>query len=305
MKTNLMLITLPLTLAALAAACSSSNESTDQAGGGGAGGDEQGGGGESGGAGEAAGKGGQAMVMGGTAGGGAGGVAIGGKAGSNTAGVGGSANPDAGADAAGGSQTKASYECTTFIGPNVTGEWFAAGFEALVSGDKWQVKAPHHSFVEDWANPGHAVWKETCEGQYYDCQTKSKCAGGKAPDRVIFVTQTGNHLGTSQQAWQTLIASAIPTIKAKYPNVKNIELMTFVRGPGNKDCGNETTVSPNLDKAQQALADASNGFITVSPRFEVSSCSMYSGQPHLSAQGNKEVAQTIGKHYAALEKAAM
>lgn len=213
------------------------------------------------------------------------------------------ASKDTGADGA--VTSKAAFECTAFIGPNVTGEWFAAGFETVVDGNKWQVKAPHRSFVEDWANPNHAVWKEACEGTFYDCQTKSKCAGGKAPDRIIFVVQTGDYKGTSQQKWQELMGSAVPTIKAKFPGLKNIELTTFVRGPGNKDCGGETTVSPNLDKAQQALADASQGFITVSPRFEVMTCDHFSGPPHLSAAGNKAVAQTIGKHYAALEKASL
>lgn len=207
------------------------------------------------------------------------------------------ARPDAASTSA-----KPRYACSQFLGPNVTGEWFAAGFETHVDGGRWQVKAPHRSFVEDWANAGHAVWKESgCEGTFYNCETKSKCADGAKPDRILFVTQTGNYLGTSQQKWQELIASAISTIKIKYPGLKNIELMTFVRGPQNSNCGNETTVSMNLDKAQQAVAASSNGFVTVSPRFEVARCNMFSGPPHLSTEGNRFVAELIGKHYAASE----
>lgn len=104
------------------------------------------------------------------------------------------------------------------------------------------------------------------------------------------------YMGTSQQGWETLIASAIPTLKSKFPGVKNIELMTFVRGSGNRNCGNETTVSENFDKAQPALAAASKGFITVSPRFEVTTCAHFGSAPHLTGESNKAVAQIMGKH---------
>jgi hypothetical protein len=185
------------------------------------------------------------------------------------------------------------------MGPNVTGEWFAAGFERLVDGDRWQVKAPHRSFVEDWANPAHAVWRESgCDATFFACETRSRCAGGRPPDRVVFVTQTGNYLGTPQRIWEERITAAIATIKAKYPTVKHVELMTFVRGPGNRSCGTETTVAPALDQAHAALAAASAGSITAAPRFEVPRCEYFSGPPHLSAEGNRFVADLIGKHYA-------
>jgi hypothetical protein len=302
MKAPAMFMLLPIAFVAMVA-CSSSNENADQnSAEGGRGGSEQAAGGNAGspssasGGSAASGSGGSSSVAGMSAGGASGG------AGGSKPNVDAGTTPikmDAGTDAGSNpNPTTAQYECSAFIGPNVTGEWFAAGFETLAPNDKWQVKAPHHSFVEDWANPNHAVWKEACEGTYSDCQTKSKCAGGKTPDRIVFVTQTGNYLGTSQQGWETLIGSAIPTIKAKFPGVKNIELMTFVRGPGNKDCGTETTVSQNLDKAQKALADASAGFITVSPRFEVTTCAHFGSAPHLTGEGNKAVAQLMGKHYA-------
>jgi hypothetical protein len=191
------------------------------------------------------------------------------------------------------------FSCTQFMGPNVTGEWFAAGFEKQVNGDRFQVKAPHRSFVEDWANPNHAVWRETgCDGGFSPCETRSKCAGAAGPDRIVFVTQTGNYLGTPQKAWEASITAAIKTIKAKYPTVTHVELMTFVRGPGNKSCGTETTVAPALDMAHAALAAASGGTITAAPRFEVPRCDYFSGAPHMNAEGNRFVGEMIGKHYA-------
>jgi hypothetical protein len=193
---------------------------------------------------------------------------------------------------------KSEYACSVLLGPNVAGEWFAAGFETQVDGARWQVKAPHHSFVEDWADPNHAVWKESgCVGTYYDCATKSKCAGGAMPDRVVFVTQTGNYLGTSQARWQELIGNAAKTIKSKYPGVKRIDLITFVRGPGGADCGNETKISPNLDAAHAALASGSSGAIGVGPRLEAQSCAQFSGPPHMNASGNQWIAKKLAEFY--------
>jgi hypothetical protein len=210
------------------------------------------------------------------------------------------ATPDAGGTPEGAADSKApdSFACSELLGPNVAGEWFDAGFETLVGGDLWQVKAPHHSFVEDWANPNHAVWRETgCDATYFNCETKSKCKNGGVVDRIVFVTQQGDYLNTTQQAWQDVITTAINTFKTKYPMLRHVELMTFIRVVNNMDCGGETTISPNLDKAHQALAAASNGFITVAPHFEVNMCSYFSGSPHMTAQGNMIVANLMGAHF--------
>jgi hypothetical protein len=191
------------------------------------------------------------------------------------------------------------FACTQFMGPNVTGEWFAAGFETFVDNARYQVKAPHRSFVEDWANPGHAVWRESmCDSTFRDCDTRSRCANGGAPDRIVFVTQTGDYLGTSQKAWEDSIKKAIATIKVKYPTVKQVELLTFVRGPQNANCGKETTVSAALDAAHAALAASSGGTITAGPRFSVNNCNLFKSPPHFSPDGNKAVAEMVGKHYA-------
>jgi hypothetical protein len=213
------------------------------------------------------------------------------------------AAPDAGrapADAARAADaTGVRYACTQIMGPNVTGEWFAAGFETLVDGNRWQVKAPHAALVDYWADPNHPVWLETgCQGTFTPCETRSRCAGNVPPDRIVFVVQTGNYLATPQAMWESLITAAMKTIKAKLPSVKHFELMTFVRGPGNASCGTETTISPNLDKAIDALAAGSAGAISAAPRFEVPMCSYFGGAPHFTDTGNKFVGNLIGKHYA-------
>ncbi len=212
--------------------------------------------------------------------------------------------PDGGADAGSNPPTDAGvvstgFVCTQFLGPNVTVEWFEAGFEKHVDSAKWQVKAPHLSFVEYWADPNHVVWREkNCEGNHAPCETRSKCDGTGGPDRVIFVTQISNYTSTSEADWKTKITAAIATIYSKYPNLKHVELMTFVRGPNNSSCGNETVVSGNLDKAHAALAAASNGKISVAPKFEVPNCTLFGSAPHLTTAGNAMMAEIIGKHYA-------
>jgi hypothetical protein len=215
---------------------------------------------------------------------------------SATAGAGGGGGSAGGNGGSGGNATS-TFACSQLTGPNVAGEWFAAGFEDAVGNAAWQVKAPHHSFVEDWANPNHDVWRDSdCQGTYINCETKSRCDNA-TPDRVLFVTQQGDYLGTPQATWQSLIQSALVTFKAKYPGLKRVELLTFVRAPSGQDCGGETTISPLLDAAQKAVADASGGFVTVGPHLTASACSTFSGSPHMTAQGNMEIAQQLAQHY--------
>jgi hypothetical protein len=225
---------------------------------------------------------------------GAAGTAVGGAAAGAPGAAG--AGQTAGAGGTGGSATL-TFECSQLTGPNVAGEWFAAGFEDAVGSARWQVKAPHHSFVEDWANPSHDVWRDAdCQGTYTNCEVESVCEKPLV-DRVLFVTQTGDYLGTAQATWESLIESALTTLKAKYPALERVELLTFVRAPNGQDCGSETTVSPMLDAAQQAVAAGSNGFVTVGPHLTASACASFSGSPHMTAPGNAEVAQQLAQHY--------
>lgn len=232
--------------------------------------------------------------------GGAGGAA-GSQGGQQTGGaVGGGSGVAGAAGAAGGGGSAGApttFACSQLTGPNVAGEWFDAGFEDVVGDAKWQVKAPHHSFVEDWANPEHDVWRDSdCQGTYTSCETKSKCDGA-AVDRVLFVTQIGEYLDASQATWEERIEAAMTTFKAKYPGLKRVELLTFVRSPEGQNCGGETTVAPALDAAHAAIAAASQGFVTVGPHLTASACALFSGPPHMNAQGNSEIAAQLALHY--------
>lgn len=235
---------------------------------------------------------------GGTASTGGLGGAGGGQGGQQTGGGGAGASvTSGGAGSGGGAGGPTTFACSQLTGPNVAGEWFEAGFEAAVGSPKWQVKAPHHSFVEDWANPDHDVWRDSdCQGTYTSCETKSKCDGA-AVDRVLFVTQIGEYLDASQATWEERIQAAIVTFKAKYPGLERVELLTFVRSPEGQSCGGETTVAPALDAAHAAVASASQGFVAVGPHLTASACALFSGPPHMTAQGNAEVAQQLADFY--------
>lgn len=184
------------------------------------------------------------------------------------------------------------FECSQFMGPNITAEWFKV-FETL--GDKawneaWQVKAPHASFANLWANPDHEVWKAPVE---------SACPAGKKLERVVFVTQLGSWDSDNVSVWKTAISNGIKTIKVKYPTVKRVELITFYRSTNNKPCptAKETWVPAAHDEAHALIAAESDGSVTVGPVVKVD-CGLYAGPPYLTAAGKKVVADAYYKHYA-------
>lgn len=114
---------------------------------------------------------------------------------------------------------------------------------------------------------------------------------------MLFVTQTADYLGASQATWESLIQAALAIMKAKYPGLTRVELLTFVRAPAGQDCGNETTISAKLDAAQQAVAAASGGFVVVGPRLTAPACQLFSGAPHLTPAGNLEISQQLADYY--------
>jgi hypothetical protein len=228
---------------------------------------------------------------------------VSGSAGSGGAGAGGSiddpdaapatdsaAAPDASTTppASGGS---GSYACTRFIGINATAEWYNQGFEALVGNDSWELVRVHSGFVDLWADPGSDFW---------NTKPTSACAGGKAVERVIFIGLRFEW--TSEEQWTTALTGVVKNIKAKFPGVKNIELGTFVRAPGNKPCPQaaapRSTIHPSADAAIAKVVATDPAMLTASPRFEAASCSEFSGNPpHFTAAGGKAVAMRIAAHY--------
>lgn len=245
------------------------------------------------GAGGAGGSGGSAVSTGsgGDSSGGAGG------AGGDSGGGGGSAG---GAGGTGGS-APTGFVCNQVTAMTLTREWYDAGFETFVDPARWQLKAREHGYITEWSNPNSVFWSEMIE---------SPCAQGSTlPDHVVLTVLSWVPPCCSTQAqWQTQITGAIDTLRAKYPGLRRIDLMTVIRGPGNALCptapaaGETIVMPPDLDGALAAAAIQFPDLVFVAPRFEAPSCAAFiGGGPHLTVAGNTAVAAMIGAYFATIQ----
>jgi hypothetical protein len=183
------------------------------------------------------------------------------------------------------------FVCTEIIGVSVTGDWFGAGFEKLVEDGRFQARTRKHGFVEFWGNPKDPIWSEPIA---------SPCAkSSAAPDRVVFTGVNWQYKTTDE--WTAALTKAVQVIQGRYPAVRRIELLTMLRGPGNKSCGNdqETVVAPVVDEAVAKVVAAYPKLVVPAPRFEAPSCAVFTkGGPHFTPEGMAAVAKVYGAHYA-------
>lgn len=206
-----------------------------------------------------------------------------------------SAAPAVQADAATVKDTLSSkdYLCNQVMGVSVTGDWFAAGFEQAVDDGRWQAVTLSHAYVDLWADPTNTVW---------DTPTVSACTQhADNPDRVLF---TGvNWTYTSSAEWTAALKQVVENLKARYSNLKHVELMTMLRSPGNQPCpdsvNKETVVQPYVDEAVANVVAAYPGFVSASPKFEAPNCEVFLlGGPHFMPDAAPEVAKVYGAYYA-------
>src|SRR6185369_17889663 len=111
-----------------------------------------------------------------------------------------------------------------------------------------------------------------------------------------------NGIYTPEQQWETDIRKDVEAIRARYPGVRNIELISSSRCPDR--CTNidppgtmseltavQTCRTPAMvDKAIAAVAASNPALVTVGPKFFTNDCNafvMLHG-PHLTAAGQKE-----------------
>ena len=221
--------------------------------------------------------GGQAGAAGGAAGASAGSVGTAGSAGS------GPTFPD-----------PSSFVCNAMLGVSVTGDWYNAGFETGLNGDKWQLKWRTQTFVEQWADPKNDIWSQAFT---------SGCANGSAnPDRVIF---TGvNWTFTTESEWETQLTAVVQTLKAKYSALKEIDLMTMLRAPNNTMCGDpsvqathEQIVAPFIDQAIAAVVAKFPTLVRAAPKFYAPDCAVFlPDSPHF-ANGKAAVIAKVMRDY--------
>src|SRR5262245_17632174 len=269
-----------------------SPDAASSSGSGGAAGGGGGGGGTGGGAGSGGGAGG-APALGGSTGSGGGGAGGGAAGGGGSVDAGG-ADRGGGADAVG----PTGFVCSQVTAMTLTREWYDAGFESFVAGDRWQLKAREHGYITEWANPNSDFWNEPIE---------SPCANGStSPDHVVLtVLSWAPACCVTQPEWDTQINQAIANLKAKYSGLKRIDLMTVIRGAGNMLCpappavGETIVIPPELDAALAAAAAQFPNFVFVAPKFEAPNCAAFSGGgPHLTTAGNTAVARMIASYFA-------
>ncbi len=184
------------------------------------------------------------------------------------------------------------YACTLMIGIQATEEWYNFGFETMVDNSKWELIWVHSGFVELWANPSDPVWSTA---------VTSPCAlnPGK-PDRVIFLAL--NFLYTTAAEWNPVVTMAVDNIKTKYPSAKRIELMSFIRAPGNNACSQapapRSTITPAQDDAMAISAAANPGLVFVAPKFEAKTCAEFSSNPpHPSPAGVTAWVKLMADYY--------
>ena len=184
------------------------------------------------------------------------------------------------------------FACNLIIGVSVTADWFAADFEKGLDGDRWEAKTQSLAFVEQWADPANAAWSQAL--------TSSCTSGAGDPDRVIF---TGvNWTFTGEPDWETQLTKVVETLKGKYPGIREIDLMTMLRAPGNKVCGNpgspEQVVQPFIDQAIAAVVTKYPSLVRAAPPFYAPSCAVFlPNSPHFADGGAALVANVIRDYY--------
>jgi hypothetical protein len=184
------------------------------------------------------------------------------------------------------------YGCTMVIGIAATGQWFNAGFEKLVPNDKWEVVAVHSAKIENWANPNDKLWA---------AKPSSACAqNGGNPDRIIFVGL--NWVYDTLEQWVPPLIATVKNFKAKYSNLKRLELATFVRAPMNKPCPAsmpfKSWIKPAQDQANEMVAAMFPDWVVVAPKFEVKTCGDFGGNPpHFTSGAATATAKMIADYY--------
>ena len=182
------------------------------------------------------------------------------------------------------------FGCTLVLGVAVTAEWFEAGFEQGVDGDRWEAITKPHTSLEQWADPKDAVWA---------VPPRSPCAARATdPDRILFTAMNWEY--ETAAPWVIQLSAVINVIKKKYPRVREIDLLTMIRAPRNMSCGSPmSVVQPFVDEAIATVSRQFSGLVRPGPKFEVPACDVFrNGGPHFTSAGSATVARLVSEHYA-------
>jgi len=202
--------------------------------------------------------------------------------------------PDGGPSAPDPTGPRGPFTCSLVIGIQATGDWFNAGFEKIVDNNRWELMAVHSGFIDYWADPKDKIWGS---------KPSSACANNADnPDRVILTGLSLHWQKVSVAEWVTHLSAAVKNFQAKYSNLKNVELATFVRSPGDKPCPLGDTFRTydmvEQDQAYEMMPALFPGLVTVAPKVHVDSCDDYAGHPpHLPGGPAARAAMKMGAVY--------
>ena len=92
-----------------------------------------------------------------------------------------------------------------------------------------------------------------------------------------------------------MLAAFVATVKQRYPNLRDIELFTVLRGAQNQSCGDaKSVVDPMIDAAIAAVAAREPTLVHAGARLEAKDCSIFEkGGPHFTEAGRKAVANQL------------
>ena len=241
---------------------------------------------------------------------------MGGAAGSG--GAAGGASGGASQGGSGGSVSAGPFTCNLMLGLFTTSQWFNGTnpggasktfLQDGVDATRWEGKMQKYSYIEKWADPANAIW---------DIPMATPCAMSSAtPDRALFVGfspgipadqdyQKYNAATKDQAGWETQLKLVIANIQAKYPSVKEIDILTMGRAPNNMLCSNnsdiDTIIAPYEDAAFQAVADGSNGLVKVGPKYYVPDCAnsyIFANDSDYTTSAANYIATEVAAYYVA------
>jgi hypothetical protein len=203
------------------------------------------------------------------------------------------------AGGSGGPGKGSAFTCNEVIGVSATDNWYEGGqFETLtgITNANWQLKFRLHAFVSLWADPNNILWQETGgAGANGPAPIVSPCtAGSHDPDRVAFVAY--DPTVNTQAGWEANLEMVVTNLVAKYTSLKEVDLFSMARAPGNMPCANNhdpyTVTSKYIDDAIAATAAKHPGLVKVGPPYYVSTCTGFTpNDTNLTASGSTDVAK--------------
>jgi hypothetical protein len=202
-----------------------------------------------------------------------------------------------------------------YIGAYLSMEWYNAGFEDKVDDDKWQLKWHHHGYVTEWRKADSPFWGDTGDPNN-DAQgspIQSKCTtNSDKPDRIVFLVIDWEI--ETEEVWVAGLKEMVANVKAKYPSVKRLDLMTMVRCPNNMMCNpnadygpganpvagrQDCYVTPEEDAAIAKVIADDPSFVAAGPKPQMAECNPSHDGAHMTGAGNQQAAIDIGTFYAA------